>query len=150
MFWGWLVWQGVAYDKEYRFDLLGYSLALLAFILFIWQIHELNILVQFIKPELGLTIYLDTSTKELFVTKKGEIESIPLKNLDSLILSEHRQATRSTTAHLSYAQLNFTNREPILITSFLHNHNKLKDLLKLSHVKVTYRNRKLFEGILLR
>jgi hypothetical protein len=150
LFWLWLANQGFNADREYTFDLGGYSLAFIAMVLFIWNIYEIWILLRFLLVELGRTIEFDESTRKLHISHNASTRSFQINELKEVIFSERRIGTRTPTAHLSYSQLNFRSTEPLLITSFVLNTEKLNKLLGNGSFKRTTQNRKFFEGIRLK
>jgi hypothetical protein len=49
IFWLWLGYDALSLEKRYHYDLLGYSIAFFAFILFGFEIFGLWLLIQFLK-----------------------------------------------------------------------------------------------------
>jgi hypothetical protein len=150
LFWLWVIGQGLHYEKKYTLDLLGYSTALAALILLALQMHELWILIKFLQVENGRTIAFCEAEQKLAVYKKDTAETFLLKDLEKIIFSNSRIMSRTATADLSYSQLNFKSKQPILITSYLLNMGELKKLLQPSQFKITASNRRNFEGIMLK
>ncbi|GAB3650685.1 hypothetical protein GCM10028791_18300 [Echinicola sediminis] len=143
----WFIHHGVNLEKEYRFDLQGYSLAFVAGILFLWDIYEIWILVQFLRIELGRKIEFDEVTKTLLIYCREKTEILRINDLQEVVFSGPRFNSRTLTQHLSYSQLNFKSREPLIITSFVLNTSKLKKLLGNGLYRKTELDRGLFEGI---
>ena len=147
LFWAWLVYQGLIAERLYTFDLGGYSLALVAGFIFIWNIYELWVLIQFLMFELGRTLIIDGSSGTLTVIRKGSTVNLKLKEIREVIFSERRFNSRTPTAHLSYTELIFQNNEHLLVTSFLLNTKEMKKIIGKESYKETVRTRGLFEAI---
>ncbi|WMN11514.1 hypothetical protein QYS49_38650 [Marivirga salinae] len=146
IFWLWLGYDALTLEKRYHYDFLGYSIAFLAFILFGFEIFGLWLLIQFLKIEMGRKIIYDGDNERLIIYKNGVTEEFYLNELESLILSES-SFYRITTAHLSYSQLNFKSKEPIIFTSFVLTTKEMDKLLGKKARKVDKTIRKFFEGI---
>lgn len=147
IFWLWLGYDALSLEKRYHYDFLGYSIAFLAFILFGFEIFGLWLLIQFLKIEMGRKIIYDGDNERLIIHKNGVIEEFYLHELEALILSERMFYRRTTTAHLSYSQLKFKSKEPIIVTSFVLTTKEMDKLVGNRARKVDNTIRKLFEGI---
>jgi len=147
IFWLWLGYDALTLEKRYHYDFLGYSIAFLAFILFGFEIFGLWLLIQFLKIEMGRKLVYDGDNERLIIHKNGVSEEFYLNELETLLLSEKMFYRRTTTAHLSYSQLNFKSKEPIIVTSFVLTTKEMDKLIGNRARQVDKRIRKLFEGI---
>ncbi|MGM0580708.1 MAG: hypothetical protein ACQETL_08510 [Bacteroidota bacterium] len=146
IFWLWIGYDALTLEKRYHYDFLGYSIALFAFILFGFEIFGLWLLIQFLKIEMGRKIIYDGDNERLIIHKNGLTEEFHLHELESLLLSES-SFYRTTTAHLSYSQLKFKSKDPIIVTSFVLTTKEMDKLLGDKAKNVITTRRKFLERV---
>ncbi len=82
----------------------------------------------------------------MIVNKNGVSEEFYLHELEALLLSES-SFYRTTTAHLSYSQLKFKSKNPIIVTSFVLTTKEMDKLLGDNAKNVITTRRKFLERV---
>ena len=129
LFWVWIIKNGLDYDRDYTFDLTGYSLSFVGGIVLIWNLYEIWILISFLKVELGRSIYVNAVDHSYCIQQQNGEITFNTKEIEEVIYCNKRVSTRTPTAHLSYAQIKLNTGEVILITSFVLNNVELRELI---------------------
>jgi hypothetical protein len=99
---------------------------------------------------MGRKIVVDGEKERLIIDKNGVTQELDLHELEELILSERMISTRSTTGHLSYSQLKFKSKDPIIVTSFFLTTKEIDKLMGHRAKEVVKTRRNIFEGIKLK
>ena len=139
----WAFRMGFTYESKVLVDTWGVCMIIVASFLFVVELWEFSLLINFLMVELrGVKIF----DGENLILKSGLlVTKYRIKDAVEIDFFDRMFGSRSLTQHLTYSKVKFKSGDIIYITSFTLNLTEVEKMFPFNGIKKTRRERKFFE-----